>query len=116
MGGYVVAFFSVSGVRLILRTKRRNNIFGRIHLLLLTKAIQELCLQSPYLYILCIISTGLRCFDGRDECPNWAAAGDCVTNGWTERTCRISCKTKCDNEPVKPQGTKKYRDQDVRYI
>lgn len=48
---------------------------------------------------------GLRCLDKRKSCKDWADRGDCITNGWTERTCRISCKTRCDNQPVKPKGS-----------
>ena len=44
------------------------------------------------------------CVDKRKSCPSWAAQGDCKTNGWTERNCRISCKTRCDTQPVKPKG------------
>lgn len=48
---------------------------------------------------------GLMCIDKRKSCPSWAAQGDCKTNGWTERNCRISCKTRCDTHPVKPTGS-----------
>ncbi|CAH3146999.1 unnamed protein product [Porites lobata] len=47
----------------------------------------------------------LICKDIREECQQYAAMGQCVTNGWTEENCRISCKTKCDTYPVKPNGT-----------
>ncbi|XP_073244758.1 zinc metalloproteinase nas-15-like [Porites lutea] len=48
---------------------------------------------------------GLICKDIREECQQYAAMGQCVTNGWTEENCRISCKTKCDTYPIKPNGT-----------
>ena len=47
---------------------------------------------------------GLICVDKRRECPNYAAKGDCITNGWTESNCRISCRSKCDTYPIKPNG------------
>ena len=56
-------------------------------------------------------ASGLVCKDKRDECPRWAAMGDCLTNGWTESTCRISCGTKCDTYPVKPKGTPRNKKQ-----
>lgn len=48
--------------------------------------------------------SGLMCVDKRKSCPSWAASGECKTNGWTESTCRISCKTRCDTYPIKPKG------------
>jgi len=48
---------------------------------------------------------GLMCVDKRKSCPSWASQGDCKTNGWTERNCRISCKTRCDTHPFKPTGS-----------
>ncbi|XP_078359766.1 zinc metalloproteinase nas-15-like [Oculina patagonica] len=48
---------------------------------------------------------GLICVDKRESCPAWAAQGDCKTNGYTEMACRISCGTRCDTYPIKPNGT-----------
>jgi len=48
------------------------------------------------------------CVDKRKSCPSWASQGDCKTNGWTERNCRISCKTRCDTHPVKPTGKQSF--------
>jgi len=50
-------------------------------------------------------AVGLKCVDKRIECKDWAAQGDCISNGWVERTCRISCKTRCDAQPIKPDGS-----------
>ncbi|XP_068739893.1 zinc metalloproteinase nas-13-like isoform X2 [Montipora capricornis] len=50
-------------------------------------------------------AVGLRCIDKRDECENWASQGDCVSSGWVERTCRISCQTRCDSKPIRPEGS-----------
>ena len=47
---------------------------------------------------------GLICVDKRRACPDYAAQGDCITNGWTESNCRISCRSKCDTYPIKPNG------------
>ena len=52
--------------------------------------------------------SGLMCVDKRKSCPSWASQGDCKTNGWTERNCRISCKTRCDTHPVKPTGKQSF--------
>lgn len=50
-------------------------------------------------------AVGLKCVDKRSECKDWASQGDCVSSGWVERTCRISCKTRCDSKPFKPEGS-----------
>ena len=48
--------------------------------------------------------TGLRCADKSARCASWAAAGECKKSGWIFRHCLISCKGKCDSQPVQPAG------------
>ncbi|CAH3019601.1 unnamed protein product [Porites evermanni] len=51
------------------------------------------------------LGTGLRCADKSASCPSWAASGQCSKSGWTFRNCLISCKAKCDNQPIQPTGS-----------
>ncbi|XP_031566063.1 zinc metalloproteinase nas-6-like isoform X2 [Actinia tenebrosa] len=49
-------------------------------------------------------AVGLRCADKRSKCPTYAQQGECVKSGWVFRNCLISCKAKCDTQPLKPDG------------
>ena len=53
---------------------------------------------------LVLVLLGIRCYDKRSECPSWARRGDCQTNGYVERVCRISCKKRCDLKEPRPAG------------
>lgn len=50
------------------------------------------------------LGTGLRCADKSAKCSDWAASGACSKSGWVFRNCLISCKGKCDKQPIQPTG------------
>ena len=56
-----------------------------------------------------MIVAGLRCVDKSSQCAELAAKGQCDTSGWVLRNCRKSCKAKCDEQPLQPDGTRDLR-------